>query len=109
MVLRLIVYNILLLDAMNAHNQPDLGRRATNTASQLALHSERRALHAEEHRSDANQRRRLANAVGQPGPNADKQAERQAANQTRREANAARQAEGNPARQAAEAVDLSAS
>ena len=54
-------------------------------------------------------RRRLANAVGQPGPNADRQAERQAANQTRREANAARQAEGNPARRAAEAVDLGAS
>ena len=42
-------------------------------------------------------RRRLANAVGQPGPNADRQAERQAANQTWRKANAARQAEGNPA------------
>jgi len=49
-------------------------------------------------------RRRLANAVGQPGPNADRQAERQAANKTRREANAPRHAEGNPARQAAEAV-----
>jgi len=49
------------------------------------------------------------NAVGQPGPNADRQAECQAANQTRREANAARQAEGNPARRAAEAVDLGAS
>ena len=67
MALRLIVCNLLLLDAMNEHNQQDVGRRATNTASQRALHSERRALHAEEHRSDANQRRRLANAVGQPG------------------------------------------
>ena len=45
MALRLIVYNLLLLDAtMHAHNQPDLGRRATNTASQQALHSEMRAV-----------------------------------------------------------------
>ena len=89
MALRLIVYNLLLLEASMAHQQPIPGdRRAQNTATPRA----RRALPNDDLTSDANQRRRLDEAIMPEN-------ERLAANMTRREA----YAEANAARQAAQA------
>ena len=76
MALRLIVYNLLLLDATMLHHRD---RRAENTATQRA----KRALRTDDQRGRDNQRRCVARATMGAAMPAD---ERQAANQTRRDA-----------------------
>ena len=74
MALRLIVYNLLLLDATMLHHHD---RRAENTATQRA----KRALRTDDQRGRDKQRRCVARATMGAAMPAD---ERQAANQTRR-------------------------